>query len=875
MNWLKGLFARRRAHRDLSEEIREHLEEKVDELVASGMTRAEAEHAARREFGNASLVERDGQEVWKWLWMENLTSDLRFALRMLSKNPAFTFTAIVVLGLGLCVNVAIFAFVDAALLQPLPYRDPSRLVGVYESVRMIQHSNLSYYDYLDWRTQNRVFSSLDVYGGGSRLMNTPSGAVFVWGGRASDGFFRTLGVSPMLGRDFYQGEDLPNAAPTVILSYGAWQKWFGGRQDVIGQTVSFSDGPYTVIGVLPREFHFALRGRAEFWTTLRELEPCEKRRSCHNLYGVARLKDGVTVRMAQDEMQSIAKQLEAQYPDSNRGQGASVVSLSDAIVGVLRPTLLMLMGGAGLLLLIASVNVANLMLVRSESRRRELAVRAALGASKSRLFVQFVAEGALLVVAAAVMGGFAAQWAMNLFIRAIPADLLLSVPFLAGLGLHFRVVVFEGLLAASAAALFSVTPILRLSMQDMRAGLAQGSRGSSGDVWRRLGPRLVIAQLAIAVVLLVGAGLLGKSLYRLLHVELGFHADHLATLELVAPQTQYAGDEQTRALGRLVVNRIAALPGVVSVGTANQLALEGNGSTHWIRFQGRPYHGEHNEVNGRQVSAAYFTTLQARLLRGRFFRDGDDASKPRVAIINDALARQYFAGEDPIGKIVGDTDLSEKSLKEIVGVVENVREGALDEELWPAIYEPFNQSPANDISMVVRTSQSEESMLPTLVAALREIDPSIGTINGATMNQRMNESPTAYLHRSSAWLVGGFASLALLLSVVGLYGVVAYSVSQRTREIGVRMALGAQRNSVYELILGDAGRLIAVGIVAGLVCGVAAAVLMRGVLFGVASWDLQTLASVTVALGMFALLASYVPARRATRVDPVVALRHE
>jgi predicted permease len=873
MSWLKGLFARMRMFGDLSEEIREHLDEKVEELVEAGMPRKQAEQAARREFGNVTLIERDGRDVWKWVWMENLSSDLRFASRMLRRSPAFTLTAIIVLGLGLCVNVAIFAFVDAALLQPLPYRDPSRLVGVYETVQMIPHSDLSYYDYLDWRRLNRVFSSLDVYGGGSKLMNTPSGTVFVYGGRVSDGFFRTLGVSPILGRDFYQGEDLPSAAAAVILSYGAWQRWFGGRRDVIGQTISFSDAPYTVIGVLPQDFHFAPRGSAEFWTTLREQQSCEKSRSCHNLYGVARLKDGVTVQVAQEEMQSIAGRLEAQYPDSNRGQGAAVVLLSDAIVGVLRPTLVVLLAGAGLLLLIATVNVANLMLVRSESRRRELAVRVALGASTARLFVQFATEGVLVAVAAATLGGFAAQWAMHLLLGLVPADLLASTPFLLGLGMHFRVIAFECVLAVTVATLFSVAPIMRLSIQDLRGGLAEGR--SSGNMWRRLGSKLVVAELAIAVVLLVAAGLLGKSLYKLLRVELGFHADHLVTLDVAAPENRYREDGQQRALGRLVISRIEALPGVVSAGTSNRLPLEGNGNTHWIRFVGRPYSGEHNEVNGREVSAGFFTTLQATLLRGRFFTDAEDASKPQVAIINEALAKQYFLGEDPIGKKVGDSDLSEKSLREIVGVVENVKEGALDEPIWPTIYIPFNQRPLSDLSLVVRTSQSEEAMLPTLVATIREIDGSLGTLSGSTMNRRMNESPTAYLHRLSAWLVGGFASLALLLSVVGLYGAVAYSVGQRTREIGVRMALGAQRGSVYELILGEAGQLAAGGIAAGLVCGVGAAALMRGVLFGVVSWDVTTLGAVAVTLGIFAMLASYIPARRAAGVDPVVALRHE
>jgi macrolide transport system ATP-binding/permease protein len=344
---------------------------------------------------------------------------------------------------------------------------------------------------------------------------------------------------------------------------------------------------------------------------------------------------------------------------------------------------------------------------------------------------------------------------------------------------------------------------------------------------------------------------------------------------VAAPDAKYAKDEQLVALGRQVVERFSHLAGVESVGITNQLALSGNGSTTWIRIVGRPYHGEHNEVNERGVSSAYFPTLHVRLLRGRYFTDAEDATKPRVVIINHTLEKQYFQGEDPIGKKIGDTDLSPKSVEEIIGVVEDVREGALDEEVWPAIYEPFNQNTDSFFSVAVRTAQNEEAILPTLVATLREIDPDIGTMREMTMNLKIDESPSAYLHRSSAWLVGGFAALAFLLSIVGLYGVVAYSVSQRTREIGVRMALGAQRRSVYELILQEAGFLTGCGIVAGLVCAIGAAASMRGLLFGVQSWDVPTLIAVSATLAAAALLASYIPARRATRVDPVVALRHE
>lgn len=875
MSWLRRIFFRRRIYGDLSEEMRSHLEEKIEELVAGGMPRKEATYAARREFGNLTLVEADSRDTWRWVSLENIAADFRFGLRLLAKSPGASLIAILILGLGLSVSVAIFAFVDATLIKPLPYQNPSRLVAVYESARAFAHSNLSYLDYLDWKNQNNVFSSLEAWTGSGVLLTTDSGVKPIPSIRVTDGFLRTLGVKPILGRDFFSGEDQLQAAPVALLSYEGWQKWFGGRQDVVGQSRVLNGVSTTIIGVLPKEFHFAPRGNAVFWQNLRPESHCEKTRSCHNLYGVARLKDGVSLQAASAEMTGIAKQLEGQYPDSNRGQGAALITLSDAIVGPVRPILFVLLAAAGLLLLIACVNVSSLLLVRSESRRREIAVRLAIGASRPRLFVQFVTEGLLLVIAGSILGLFCAEWAMHLLIGLIPAQLLAYLPYLSGLGLNARVLTFAAVLAVVAAFVFALVPNLRLSVSDMQDGLSEGSRGSAGKTWSRLGSKLVVAELAIAMVLLVGAGLLGKSLYRLLRVDLGFQPDHLAMLDLAAPDAKYAKQEQETLLARQLVERISHIPGVESAGLTSTLVLNGNGNTTWIRIVGHPFHGEHNEVNERDVSAGYFQTLHARLLRGRFFTDAEDSTKPHVAIINQALAKQYFPGEDPIGKKIGNTGLSPDSLMEIIGIVDNIREASLDEQIWPAIYEPFNQSGDTFFSVIVRTAQNEQAVLPTLDSAIRELDPGIGTMAETTMNLRIDESPSAYLHRSAASLVGGFAVLALLLSVVGLYGVVAYSVSQRTREIGVRMALGAQRKSVYELVLREAGLLAGSGVVVGLICSVAAAALMRGLLFGVSSWDVPTLAAVSATLAAAALLASYIPARRATRVDPVVALRHE
>jgi macrolide transport system ATP-binding/permease protein len=880
MRRLGNLFSRSTVASEIDAELRSHVEMRIEDNVATGMSLPEARRDAEIRFGNrAATKERVlGEDVA--LVIESIRHDARFAMRQLMKNPGFAVTAILVLALGVGASVALFAFVDAALIKPLPYEKPTRLMDVTETVAIFGRANLSYQDYLDWKRLNTVLDSLDVYtGAGYLLGGTGSGAEPVQGLRVSAGFLRTLGVRPVLGRDFNLDEDQPQAAKTVILSYGAWQRRFGGRKDVIGQTVNLSGEPMTMIGVLPKTFHFAPRGNAEFFAPLQVTASsgCEKRRSCHNLVGVGRLKDGVTMEQAQGEFARIAANLERQYPDSNRGQGASVIPLSEAFVGNIRPILLALLGGAGLLLVIACVNVSSLLLVRSENRRREVSLRSALGASRGRLLRQFVIEGLLLVLAGGALGLGTAYLAVQVLLRLIQKDTLNSMPYLAGLGLNLHVLAFAAVVCGGSAVLFSATPLLRLVVAGggLREGMSEGSKGSSGTMWRRFGSNLVVLELAIAVVLLVGAGLLGKSFYRLLHVELGFVPEHVATMQLVLPKNRYDSDDKQRAAAKEIMGRFSALPGVKSVGLTSLLVLNGNGNTDWIRFVGRPYDGQHNEVNQREVSGAYLGTLGVKLIRGRFFTDAEDATKPNVVLINRALARKYYPGEDPIGKRIGDTQLTPASIKEIVGIVDDVREAGLDEDIWPAIYDPFNQAPDTSMTLVVRTAGDEKALLPTLVATVHRMDPGIGVSDETTVAAKISESSAAYLHRSAAWLVSGFAGLALMLSVVGLYGVIAYSVSQRTREIGVRMALGAARSSVSRLILKEAARLIVTGLGAGLVCSVGAAVLSRKLLFGTQAWDVGTLVGVALVLGVSAMMASWLPALRAASVNPVDALRAE
>jgi predicted permease len=481
----------------------------------------------------------------------------------------------------------------------------------------------------------------------------------------------------------------------------------------------------------------------------------------------------------------------------------------------------------------------------------------------------------VLVATGTALGLALMSWTKRTLTGLIPANMMSRLPFWQNLGLNAHVLAFAAVIALCTTILFTVTPAVHLSLSDMRSGLAESSRGSAGGGWLRLGSRLVMVELATATVLLVGAGLLGKSLYHVLGVNLGFEPDHLVTLNIAASGPNYNTDQQAAAFIKTTLERFQSIPGVTSAAAARRgVPLDGNSFTYWFRVVGRPWHGEHYEAPDRAVSPGYFQTLGAKLSRGRYFLEDEDATKPRVAIINQALARRYFPGEDPIGKQLVYVSISAVPLQ-IVGIVEDIKEGPLDEAIPPVLYVPLFQDTATYFAVVVRTAQSEQSLLPVLETAVRQIDPGIVPYRGVTMNEKIHDSQSAYLHRSSAWLVGGFAALALLLGIVGLYGVIAYSVSRRTREIGIRMALGARQGSVYQLILKEAGSVAAIGIIAGLAASLAATRLMSVLLFDVHSWDLPTLGAAAVVLAGAALVGSFVPARRAASVDPVEALRLE
>jgi macrolide transport system ATP-binding/permease protein len=864
---------RKQQYSELAESIREHLEEKIEDLMEHGMTQDQAERIARREFGNVTLIEQRSREVWQWPALESILADLRFALRQLRKAPGFALTAILVVALGIGASVSIFAFVNAALLKPLPYQAPSRLVAVFENTSSCPECSLSYPDYQDWSRGNSVFRSFDIWDDDAYLWRSPAGAVALRAGRVSGGFFQTLGVTPALGRLFTTADDTPAATRAVVLPYATWQRLFGGRVDILGQSITLDNNTYTVIGVLPRNFQFAPRA-AELWVTIHDLGTCEKDRACRSFYGLARLKDGVTVSAALADTNAIAAQLKEQYPRSNRGQGALVMPLSDSITGDIRPILLIVLVGSVLLLLIACVNIASLLLVRAESRRREMAVRGALGATLARLTRQLIIEASLLV-ALSVSFGLAAAWgAVRLLAALIPERVLRGMPFFQTIDFDHRVLLFVAAVSLVALAVCTAAPISRLTITNLRAGLANGV-GSSSSAWRRFGSNLVVVELAIAIVLLAAAGLLGKSFYRILHVDLNFNPAHLATLEIDA-NTGYDTASRQLALSRSLIEAASAVPGVQSAGiVSTHLPVTCNCYANPYRVLGRGWNGTQQLALTGTVSADYFATLRTRLLSGRFFTETDDTSHPSVAIINKMMAQQFFHGENPIGQTIGDQTLSASSLHQVIGVVDDVREGALNEPIWPAVYFPINQNPGNYSFLVIRTAQNPATALSALVATIHKLDPDIGVRNEFTMTEHIHDGQASYLRSSTAWLVGGFAACALLLGVIGLYGVIAYSVSQRTREIGVRMALGAQRSSIGRLILGEAAHLVFLGLVFGIGASFLTGRFLRSLLFGVPSWDVSTLAGVSATLAAATLIAAWIPARRAAGTNPIEALRNE
>jgi predicted permease len=664
-------------------------------------------------------------------------------------------TATIVLALGIGAATAIYAFVDATLVKPLPYREPARLVALFEHNPVDDRFHLSDFDYRRWKERNHVFMSLDVYRPDHDTLDKPEGSEEVSGALVSDGFFRTLGVTPALGRDFFPGEDQRSAPRTTILSYAAWRKRFDGDERVLGRTVRIDGESFTIVGVLPRGFHFAPVGRAEFWTTLHGY--CEQLRDCFPFYGVARLRDGVSPAAAYQDVSAIAHQIAVEYPQFSRDRTATLLPLTDAILGDVRPTLVALLTGAGLLCLIGFVNVSSLLLVRAERGKREIAVRGALGASNIRLLRQFAVEGFLLAALGCCLGLAIAMLLMGTLAKQIPPSLIQNMPYLENIHLSVRVILCAIAVSVIGGVLFSAGPMLHFLFSDLREGLVDGGRGAASTGWRRLGSSLVAAEIAITVVPLVGAGLLTKSFYRLLHVDVGIHAADRLALIHVGGQGAWK-DPVNVQLERRLIAKMLTLPGVTAVGVSGEPVVASGEDfkqtmAHY-RAVGRPTVGLGPEPMDEIVSAGYFETLGARMIAGRTFTETDDAAKPRRAVINRTLAKELFPSEDAVGKQILSAFDPEHPI-EVVGVIDDIKDGDLDLQPTPAVYSPFNQVPIRDFYVTVRTSQSAESLLTSMVQAVHQIDPTLIANEEETMTTRIDNSEAAYLHRSAAWVVWG------------------------------------------------------------------------------------------------------------------------
>src|SRR5690242_5769923 len=637
--------------------------------------------------------------------METILQDLRYELRALLKSPRFTSIALITLVLGIAANVAIFTFVDAALLRPLPYRDPSRLMEIYDTRNMevFTQFEASYPDFLDWRAQQQAFDGLAGYGQNQVLLRGAGAPELLPSAVATDNFFQTIGVRPLAGRDFRAGEDLASAPRLAILSYGWWQRHFGGK-DVIGQTLNIDDQQTTIIGVLPADFHFAPVGDPDLWLTLHASGPLLQRRNLHWLEVVGRLKPGISRESAAAAMNPIAEGLEKQYPQTNDKLRTAIVPLNEVIVGQIRPILLVLLGAVVLLLLIACANVANLLLARAMARRNEMAIRTALGASRARLIGLMLTEGLILSFTGTLAGMAIAYWTIKGFIAMIPSTLLNAMPYLKHMGIDARVLLFAGGLAIVTGVVFALAPALQAANTDVQGALRDGSRGSHSSSWRRFASALVVGEVALAMVLLAGSGLLVKSLYRLLNVNPGFDQHNLLAMGVGLSQSRFPKDpDQIQAL-QTMLDKLRALPGVKSVGTSSQLPIVSMGNTSNLRVVGVPSATpQGREANSRSVNRTYFQAMGAELVQGSWFTEADNPTGPQRVIVNKTLADQFMSGLDPLKQQIWFTYSDKEKPRQVIGVVRDLKEGPLDSPARPAIYTPMEAQGRLFFNLVIRT----------------------------------------------------------------------------------------------------------------------------------------------------------------------------
>ncbi|HKP84165.1 MAG TPA: ABC transporter permease [Pyrinomonadaceae bacterium] len=814
--------------------------------------------------------------------MNTLLQDIRFGLRMLLKSPSVSIVATIALALGIGANTAIFSVVNAVLLRPLPFPEPESLVSLYESDT--QHASWlwgshSYPNFMDMRAQNTTLERVSSFRSASFVMTGRGEPARLQGLVATADLFPLLGVAPVLGRTFHPDEDKPSTTRVAILSHALFQKRFNSDPSIVNQAITLDGLSFVVVGVMPPSFEFPIQNDpVEVWTTISGdasgNSPVTAARGAHFLNVIGRLKPGVTPEQAQAELTAIGARLEQQYPDTNTHKSIHLVSALTALVDDVRPALLIMLGAVACVLLIACANVANLLLARATSRHKEMAIRTALGASRMRVIRQLLTESVMLSILGGAVGLLLAVWWSDLLVALGKED----IPRAVHVGLDWRVLGFTLGLSLLTGLIFGLAPAFHSSKSELVESLKEGGRGTSEGARRnRVRNMLVVTELAIAVMLLVGAGLLIKSLWRLRNVNSGLQAQNVLTFNLGLPDIKYNRDRQTQFFIDLK-SRLESMPGVQSASTIYPLPLSGNHYSISFEIDGRPMPPkDHPNADFFTTGTGYFRTMGIPIIKGRDFNDRDKHGSPPVIIITETFAKQYFPNEDPIGKRIKpgiNTYEGEDSvMREVVGVAGNVRNSSLNREARAAYYVPHTQVPFSDMVAVVKTVGEPHSLISGVTKEVAAMDADIPLFGVKTMEEYLSTSVAA--PRFNTTLLSIFAAVALVLTVVGLYGVMSYSVAQRTNEIGIRLALGAQPRDVLLMIVKQGSTLILLGLGIGLLGAYLATKLIASLLFGVTAKDPFTFAAVAAALALVGLMACYIPALRATKVDPMEALRCE
>jgi predicted permease len=870
---LRRALLSRATEAEMAEEMRHHFEAETERNIASGMSREEARYAAQRSFGGLDQIKERCRDERQWAWVQRFGQDLRYASQGLRNHPWFTVVAVLALSLGIGANTAIFSVVDAVLLRPLPYPDQDRLVVVHESTRPQPDLSLSYPNFLDLRSRQRSLAALGVARTQSFNESSPGGAERLAGAQISHDLFAALGVSTLRGRVFTADDDRPGAAPAVLIRESLWRRRFGGGESVLGETIKLNGSAYTVIGVMPEAVKWPTT--TEVWVPLglSADQPSFQNRGNHpGLYAVGQLLPGVTLEAARADLRGVADQLAREFPLTNAGQSVAVESLPERAFGQVAPMLYLLLGAAGFVLLIACANVANLQLARAQSRNREFAVRAALGAGRGRLLRQVLTESFLLGAIGCVGGVLLGGWSLATLRAVLPANL----PRLAEISLDARVLVFASAMGLITTTVFGLLPALHASRSDLREALTQGTRSvGGGHRWRAW---LIVGEFALTSVLLVGASLMLSTIKNLYRADPGFSTEHIVTFSWALPATTtHAEPEKRVAAIERALEQLERVPGVTNVSAVSPLPLNGTGNNGAFYVESAPdaIASAAPWAERAHVSSTYFETLEIPLVAGRTFDGRDTLTSPRVAIIDDEFAKKYF----PQGAIEqrfaygNKRPTAESDWYRIVGVVRHIENNGPGASTRLQTYVPFTQLPPVALSFAIRTPQPPQTIMPALREVMRTVEPELPIYGESTLDTLFASNIST--PRLTSTLLAVFASLGLVLSAFGLYGVLSYLVGQRTREIGVRLALGAQPREVVTLMARQGMKLAVFGLGIGLLAAIGLVQLLTRVLYQVSPFDPQSFVSVAGLLLIVGLLACWLPARRAARVAPMTALRAE